>query len=204
MISLFLDTSSKKLAIYLVKDNNIIYENVLETINDHSSIVVPSIEEGLANNNIKTSDIDRVYVVVGPGSFTGTRIGVTIGKTICYSNDIMSIPVSSLKQYVFGYDNYDYYVSIIVDKNKFYYGIYDRYYNDVISDKYDDIDELKKDINNLSGNIIIISDKIIDGIKTNEQKIDIIKLMNYYSDKGINYNLLKPNYLKKIEAEKND
>ena len=204
MISLFLDTSSKKLAIYLVKDNNIIYENVLETINDHSSIVVPSIEEGLSNNNIKTSDIDRVYIVVGPGSFTGTRIGVTIGKTICYSNDIISIPVSSLKQYVFGYDNYDYYVSIIVDKNKFYYGIYDRYYNDVISDKYDDIDELKKDINNLSGNIIIISDKIIDGIKTNEQKINIIKLINYYSDKGINYNLLKPNYLKKIEAEKND
>ena len=82
MISLFLDTSSKKLTIYLLKDNTILYEKVLETKNDHATYFVSLIDEALKENSMETKDIDKIYVVNGPGSFTGTRIGVTVGKTI--------------------------------------------------------------------------------------------------------------------------
>ena len=116
MISLFLDTSSKRLSVFLVKDGNILYEKNLETINDHAKYVVPFIEEALKNNKLDTKDINKIFVVNGPGSFTGTRIGVTIAKTLAYSNNINVIPVSSLKQYIFLDDKYDYYVSMIIDK----------------------------------------------------------------------------------------
>ncbi len=194
MISLFLDTSSKKLVVILVKDNEILSKKELESINDHASHLVPFIDEILKENNMTTKDIDKIFVVNGPGSFTGTRIGVTVGKTLAYSNNINVIPVSSLKQYIFSKEGYDYYVSIINDKNnRLYYGIYDKDYNDIIIDKYSTKEVYDKDISKLSGNTIIIDD--------NNQDLDILKLIDYYKDKDINAHELKPNYLKKIDAE---
>ena len=199
MISLFLDTSSKTLVVYIVKDKEIIYEKNVTTNNDHSKYLVPSIDEGLKLNNLKPSDINKCYVVTGPGSFTGTRIAVTVGKTFCYSNNINVIPVSSLKQYIFSLDNYDYYVSIIKDKgNRLYYGIYDKDYNDIVTDKYNYLEVFEEDISKLNGKIAIISE---EGENTIKPKLDIIKLMEYYKDSEINPHYLKPNYLKKIEVE---
>ena len=194
MISLFLDTSSKKLVVILVKDNEVLSKKELESINDHASHLVPFIDEVLKENNMTTKDINRIFVVNGPGSFTGTRIGVTVGKTLAYSNNIKVVPVSSLKQYIFSKTGYDYYVSIINDKNnRLYYGIYDKDYNDIIIDKYSTKEVYDKDISKLSGNTIIIDD--------NNQDLDILKLIDYYKDKEINAHELKPNYLKKIDAE---
>jgi tRNA threonylcarbamoyladenosine biosynthesis protein TsaB len=199
MISLFLDTSSKTLSVYIVKDNEIIYEKNITTNNDHSKYLVPSIDEGLKLNNLKPSDVNKCYVVTGPGSFTGTRIAVTVGKTFCYSNNINVIPVSSLKQYIFSLDNYDYYVSIIKDKgNRLYYGIYDKDYNDIVTDKYNYLEVFEEDISKLKGKIAIISE---EGENTIKPKLDVIKLMEYYKDFEINPHYLKPNYLKKIEVE---
>lgn len=199
MISLFLDTSSKTLSVYIVKDNEIIYEKNVTTNNDHSKYLVPSIDEGLRINNLKPNDVNKCYVVTGPGSFTGTRIAVTVGKTFCYSNNINVIPVSSLKQYIFSLDNYDYYVSIIKDKgNRLYYGIYDKDYNDIVTDKYNYLEVFEEDISKLKGKIAIISE---EGENTIKPKLDVIKLMEYYKDSEINPHYLKPNYLKKIEVE---
>ncbi len=201
MISLFLDTSSKKLVVILVKDNKIIGFKELESINDHASHLIPFIDELLKDNNITTKDINKVFVVNGPGSFTGTRIGVTVGKVLAYSNDIPVIPVSSLKQYIFSLENYNYYVSIIKDKNnRMYYGIYDKDYNDIVIDKYQTKDVFMKDIENLV-NAVFISEEEIDGINTIKPILNINKLIEYYRDKEINAHYLKPNYLKKIDAE---
>lgn len=193
MISLFLDTSSKKLVVILVKDNEVLSTKELESINDHASHLVPFIDEILKENNLTTKDINKIYVVNGPGSFTGTRIGVTVGKTLAYSNNIKVVPVSSLKQYIFSETGYDYYVSIIKDKNNMYYGIYDKDYNDIVIDKYSTKEIFDKDISKLSGNTMIIDE--------DNAKLDIIKLIDYYKDKEIDAHSLKPNYLKKIDAE---
>lgn len=201
MISLFLDTSSKKLVVILVKDNKIIGFKELESINDHASHLIPFIDEILKENNMTTKDINKIFVVNGPGSFTGTRIGVTVGKVLAYSNDIPVIPVSSLKQYIFSLENYNYYVSIIKDKNnRMYYGIYDKDYNDIVIDKYQTKDVFMKDIENLI-NAVFISEEEIDGINTIKPILNINKLIEYYKDKEINAHYLKPNYLKKIDAE---
>ncbi len=201
MISLFLDTSSKKLVVILVKDNKIIGSKELESINDHASHLVPFIDELLKENNITTKDINKVFVVNGPGSFTGTRIGVTVGKVLAHSHDIPVIPVSSLKQYIFSLENYNYYVSIIKDKNnRMYYGIYDKDYNDIVVDKYQTKDVFMKDIENLV-NAVFISEEEIEGINTIKPILNINKLIEYYKDKEINAHYLKPNYLKKIDAE---
>lgn len=203
MISLFLDTSSKDLIVELIKDNTVLFSKKKETINNHSEFLLPFIDEALNENDILPEQIDKIFVVVGPGSFTGTRIGVTVGKTLAYSIKKNIIPVSSLKMKVLGLKDNEFYISIIKDrKNYIYYGIYDKEYNEVVKDCYSSIEELKKDINKLESNYKIICDDDIDLDLEYEKSIfDINAIVGHYQDKEINSYLIKPNYLKKIEAE---
>lgn len=203
MISLFLDTSSKDLIVELLKDNEVLFSKNKETLNNHSEFLLPFINEGLNENNILPKQIDKIFVVVGPGSFTGTRIGVTVGKTLAYSIKKNIIPVSSLKMKVLGLKDNDYYISIIKDrKNYIYYAIYDKEYNDIVKDCYSSIEKLKKDINKLESNYKIICDDDIDlDLKYEKSIFNIKSIVDYYQEKEINSYLIKPNYLKIIEAE---
>lgn len=189
MISLFLDTSSDKLCVSLVKDNEVIYENYKTTKNDHSTYLVSIINEGLNKNNLTVTDINKILVSIGPGSFTGTRIAVTVAKTLAWSLNINVIPVSSLREYIYAYNNYDYYVPVLEDKKGIYYAVYDKDYNEVEKEKYVSKDNFNL---NLKGNVLLINDE--------NKKIDVVNLIKHET-KEINAHLLKPNYVKKIEVE---
>lgn len=193
MISLFLDTSSDNLSVFLVKENDILYKKSITTKNDHSSYIITIIRDSLEKNNLNIKDINKIFVTVGPGSFTGTRIGITVAKTIAWALKLNVVPISSLKQYIFNYSNYKYYIPILEDKRGLYYGIYDENYNEVEKEKY----IVKEEFNNKLSkydNYILIKDDM--------KKINIIKLIEYYkNDEGINPHKLVPNYVKKIEAE---
>ena len=62
----------------------------IETINKHSVVTMPSIRTILNNNNIDVKELNEIIVCNGPGSFTGSRIAVTIAKTMAYS---LNIPI---------------------------------------------------------------------------------------------------------------
>lgn len=64
--------------------------------NDHSVKVVPQIKAILDKNNLALADINQVIIGVGPGSYTGVRIGVSIAKMIGYMNDVDVYKVSTL------------------------------------------------------------------------------------------------------------
>ena len=112
MISLFLDTSSKKLEVILVKDNEVLSKKELESINDHASHLVPFIDEVLKENSMTTKDINKVFVVNGPGSFTGIRIGLSTLKAFSFVDNkkIFSLSSSDLLTYV-AYINSEYYTT---------------------------------------------------------------------------------------------
>ena len=80
MISLFIDTANSFI-ISIVKDNDILYYHSDISNSDTSSKVMPIIDEAVTKTNLKPTDINRIYVVNGPGSFTGIRVGVTAAKT---------------------------------------------------------------------------------------------------------------------------
>lgn len=203
MICLFLDTSSDDLFVSIKKDNDIIYTKIIGTKNDHSSYLIKTIREGLSKNNLNIRDVNKIMCTVGPGSFTGTRIGITVAKTIAWSLNIPVIPVSSLKQYVFEYSNYDYYVPVINERKDYiYYSIYDKDYNEVGNEKYSSKDEMINRIKELNGNILIISNDDFDDFEVKDKVINSSRLIDYYkNEEGINPHSLKPNYIKRIEAE---
>ena len=82
MKTLILDSSTKVLYTALVIDEEVIYETYIAGQNDHAKNIVYEIELACKKASINLIDIDRVIVGVGPGSYTGVRMAVAIGKMI--------------------------------------------------------------------------------------------------------------------------
>lgn len=60
-------------------------------------------------------DLDKIFVTVGPGSFTGTRVGLTIAKTVAWTLKLPVVPISTLELYASTKRNEEYLISFIND-----------------------------------------------------------------------------------------
>ena len=188
MKTLFIDTSSDTLIIALNINKKLVDNIKLVGIKEHSVYAVEKIKELLEKNKLVPTDIDKIVVVNGPGSFTGIRIGVTIAKTFAYTLNKKITTASSLKNMVIGNTGYNYYISKIIDKkDKNYVGIYNSHYDTLFEGLITD-SELENKMKDLDNYIII-----------NENKYNIEKVINYYEEQeNINPHKVNPNYLKEV------
>ena len=196
MTSLFFDTSTSTLVLSIVKDNKLIDKLTLESAREHSIYAVEKLKEILENNNLTPNDIDKIFVVNGPGSFTGIRIAITIAKTYAYTLNKQITPVSSLKMKILEFNGYDNYISIMKDKrDKSFIGIYNNNYDTIFEGLISDV-EIEERISNLSGNNKIIR---YDSEDVDRKDLDVLSIVNYY-DKipTVNPHNVNPNYLKEV------
>lgn len=206
MICLFFDTSSELLKVSLIKDNKIIFDKELHTKNDHSSYLVPTIDEAFKSNNIDFKELDEIIVGNGPGSFTGTRISIAVAKTYAFSFNIPVYMISSLEELIYNNDGYDFYVPIIEEKKEnLYFSIFDKDKKRVMDDTYSSTEYMYKKLEELDGKILLISlsDKEYEKYDTVKASINALNIMKNIdvNNAKVNPHLLKPNYIKKIEAE---
>ena len=96
MIVLALDTSTKHTAVALVDDAQVLGQQLEPSVN-HSKTLLPAIKALLEENNLSQNQLQAIGVGIGPGSFTGVRIGVTVAKTLSYALAIPVVGVSSLR-----------------------------------------------------------------------------------------------------------
>lgn len=206
MICLFFDTSSDLLKVSLIKDDKIIFDKELHAKNDHSSYLVPTIDEAFKSNNIDFKELDEIIVGNGPGSFTGTRISIAVAKTYAFSFNIPVYMISSLEELIYDNDGYDFYVPIIEEKkDNLYFSIFDKDKKRVMDDTYSSTEYMYKKLEELDGKILLISlsnkeYEKYDTVKANINALNIMKNIDVNNEK-VNPHLLKPNYIKKIEAE---
>ena len=206
MICLFFDTSSDLLKVSLIKDDKIIFDKELHTKNDHSSYLVPTIDEAFKSNNINFKELDEIIVGNGPGSFTGTRISIAVAKTYAFSFNISVYMISSLEELIYDNDGYDFYVPIIEEKkDNLYFSIFDKDKKRVMDDTYSSTEYMYKKLEELDGKVLLISlsnkeYEKYDTVKASINALNIMKNIDVNNEK-VNPHLLKPNYIKKIEAE---
>ncbi|OEH91724.1 tRNA (adenosine(37)-N6)-threonylcarbamoyltransferase complex dimerization subunit type 1 TsaB [Bacillus solimangrovi] len=94
---LAIDTSNDVMGVAIVDDNKVIGELITNVKKNHSVRLMPAIEKLLNETDVKVSELDRIVVAEGPGSYTGVRIGVTVAKTLAWSLNIELVGVSGLE-----------------------------------------------------------------------------------------------------------
>ena len=91
-----IDTSTKTTAIGIIEDDEVLCDYNLTGRVAHSESVTDMIHEIFKKFEFALEDIDLIAVGLGPGSFTGLRIGITIAKVMAFALDKEVIGVSSL------------------------------------------------------------------------------------------------------------
>jgi len=98
---LHLETATEICSVALSKGSEIIASICLDKGNSHTEHLFPFIEQVLAESNCKISELDGVVLSIGPGSYTGLRIGASAAKGICYALNIPLIGISTLQSVIF-------------------------------------------------------------------------------------------------------
>lgn len=96
MYQILLDSSNKFLSVGLSKNGKVIDRVFYEAWQRQSEMMTSELNCILERNKINNKDIDGVVIGKGPGSYTGVRIAITIGKTLAYALNCKIYAVSSL------------------------------------------------------------------------------------------------------------
>lgn len=94
---LSIESSAKAASVALTEDEKLISQYYSASQQTHSKTLLKMAEDMLNNQELSMSDIDAVAVAIGPGSFTGIRIGVAAAKGLCWGADKPAIGVSTLE-----------------------------------------------------------------------------------------------------------
>lgn len=122
MVTLFIDTCNRLLAVGLEKDGKLIYKKEYDAFKKQSELLAKEVDECFKISEIKPSEVNKVVVTNGPGSYTGIRIGLTFAKVFASSLNIELTLISSLLALAGKKENV---ISLIDAKGKrAYYGIY--------------------------------------------------------------------------------
>jgi tRNA threonylcarbamoyladenosine biosynthesis protein TsaB len=100
-----IDTSSVELSIGLAHNSTPMMGIGRYVRNSHAEIISDCIAFLLSGNKITPEDISHVAIAVGPGSFTGLRIGISYLKGFCFQRHIHVLPISSLECIAAGWHN---------------------------------------------------------------------------------------------------
>lgn len=193
---LLIDTSTDIVNIAIANDDNLLFSFHKKIESNLFVVALQLINDALTKCSLSIKDIDKIFASLGPGSFTGIRIGLTIVKTISWALKKDVIPISSLEIIASSSFNSKYIVPYIDAKREnCYAAVYDSDLNIIENERFTS----KRDfIENRSSDYKIVS------YDSQNLEIDFMKIIKkHVNDLPINPHLINPNYLKKTEAEEN-
>lgn len=94
---LAIETSNDICSVSILEDNNLILELKEDTAKNHSEALVPLIDRLFEETHLSLNEIDLFAVDIGPGSFTGIRIGLSTIKAFCDVTNKPCVGISSLE-----------------------------------------------------------------------------------------------------------
>ncbi len=96
MIVLGIETCSPSGGAALFDGDRILASQSVQSSRAHSRLILPAVQRMLEEFDIRPADLGAVAVSRGPGSFTGVRVGLTLGKSICETGAPPLVLVSTL------------------------------------------------------------------------------------------------------------
>lgn len=191
---LVIDTATKHIFLSLIidgKERQFTYE---EGINNHSVTIIPFLEEMLKRENMILKDLDQIIVGIGPGSYTGVRIGVTVAKMIGYLNNPEVYTVSSLALIASASEKPCVLALIDARRGNAFMGLYQNVSGKIVNIMTDSLESIENYKKRIQTDYVIIEDGKPQVKKIINSDL-LIKVQDIHS--------LTPNYLQVTEAERN-
>lgn len=147
----------------IIEDGKVFAFSYINAHLTHSQTLMQMIVDTLNNSNTPFSEIDKIAVSAGPGSFTGLRIGISAVKGLAAPTKKPCLSVSTLGGMAEQFSDRDCTVCAVMDArcNQFYNALF-KAENGVVTRLCDDhallADKLKKEIEKIDGKIIICGD----------------------------------------------
>ena len=117
-ISLVIDTATSRTIVGIVHDSEILWQGFHDGATDHGNAVADLVKQALAAG----VNPDRVVVGMGPGPFTGLRVGIAFARAFAAARNIEVIGVCSLDAIAVGEDEYT--VAIDARRKEIYWARY--------------------------------------------------------------------------------
>jgi tRNA threonylcarbamoyladenosine biosynthesis protein TsaB len=113
------DTSTTYLSLAVSSDENLLYEvNKEVKKTNHDQLLIPEMKGMLDKLRLKVSDIDVFCVGLGPGSFTGIRVGLSAGKGLSLACGKNILGISSMDAIAYNIESRDKLIACIKDARK--------------------------------------------------------------------------------------
>jgi len=124
---LALDSSAMVAAVAVMEDEKLLGEYMLNHKKTHSQTLMPMIKQILGDLELVPEDMDVFAASIGPGSFTGLRIGVTTVKAMAYAlnKPVVSVPTLDAIAYNFPMSGYTVCPMMDARNNQVYTALYD-------------------------------------------------------------------------------
>lgn len=213
---LCVDTSSFIGSVSVFENLSLISSNSTEVEKSHSKLIIQLIDQSLKNAKIKINELDAFAVSMGPGSYTGLRIGVSTIKGLCYSLEKPLISINTLeilsKSALNHINNYnDFFICPMIDARRMevFTKMLDNDFNEVEKDKALILDD--KSFNDIGGKSIyffgdgsnkfqkIINNKnfhFIDNIISSSKHMGELANIKYENNQFENLTTFEPFYIK--------
>ncbi|MBQ7373181.1 MAG: tRNA (adenosine(37)-N6)-threonylcarbamoyltransferase complex dimerization subunit type 1 TsaB [Clostridia bacterium] len=194
------DTSGNYLTVVSQGKEKAVRE-IKECLQSHSVALMKEIEYCLLDAQVKLSDIDVFACSIGPGSFTGIRIGVSTAKAFAYALDKKVLGVTSFESLAYNIvDSVKKLTLIDARHDNFYACAFDENNNVILPPCF----LSKSEIIDLYKDFLVVSDVEIDGL--NAIKGDLAKGFSVAVERKLNLASLDresliPLYVKKSQAE---
>ncbi len=123
MVTVLLDSSFRGLAVGIAENEKILDQIRYDAWQRQSELLVPELDRLLKRNHLSRTDIKDVMVSIGPGSYTGVRIALTIAKVLSFALNVPVYGVSSLQ--VLKVETFPTIVVINARSGRSYVGVYE-------------------------------------------------------------------------------
>ena len=214
---LCVDTSSFICSVSVFENLSLISSNSTEVEKSHSKLIIQLIDQSLKDAKIKINEVDAFAVSMGPGSYTGLRIGVSTIKGLCYSLEKPLISINTLeilsKSALNHINNYnDFFICPMIDARRMevFIKMLDNDFNEVEKDKALILDD--KSFNDFGGGKLIYffgdgsnkfqkitNDKnfhFIDNIISSSKHMGELANIKYENNQFENLTTFEPFYIK--------
>ncbi|WP_313018193.1 tRNA (adenosine(37)-N6)-threonylcarbamoyltransferase complex dimerization subunit type 1 TsaB [Acetoanaerobium noterae] len=211
-----IDTSSSSLSVAVMDDDLLKGEFTLNHKLTHSEQMMPLLDSLLSHLELKMSDIDLIGVSVGPGSFTGIRIGVAAANAMAMALDIPVVGISSLEAmaYTAGETAYTIVSTFDAQRDRFYFNAYRFENSELKALEAEDVLEMKDLIKKLEsydkvlllGDAVFINEELPLNVKKAKRAVRYVRASSVCELAHRDYLLGKtgfavPVYLRKSQAE---